>query len=173
MFSLSTGEGNPVLIEMGCFYWQMQLTRELCSFYCMRISNIHTRVFGSKFGPSVLKISLFWLLPVKIAYSYHGNSRGPVRGKFRQATWPWNADMIATSKRRTTYFSDELGKRHESKPKPTATAKIQKRLRDLRTLYYFYTQKINFTFDMWSRTSNVKLWTSLCVEGWKSIFVVD
>ena len=59
----------------------MQLTRELCSFYCMRISNIHTRVFGSKFGPSVLKISIFWVLPVKIAYSYHGNSRGPVRGK--------------------------------------------------------------------------------------------
>ena len=35
---------------------------------------------------------------------------GPVRGKFRQAIWPWNGDTRATNWRRTTDYSSEIGK---------------------------------------------------------------
>ena len=35
---------------------------------------------------------------------------GPVRGKFRQATWPWTGDMKATNWRRPTDYCNELAK---------------------------------------------------------------
>ena len=38
------------------------------------------------------------------------SQRGPVRGKFRQATWPRNGDTRATNWRRTTDYSSEIGK---------------------------------------------------------------
>ena len=83
--------------------------------------------------------------------------------------WVWHFSLwyylIATNKRRATYFPDELAKAtwiityadSDQRGRLTATAKIRKRLRDLRILYYFYTKKINFK----CLTCDHKLWTSI------------